>query len=134
MQSIEKWVEKKFNASFLSSLERLFRTIWISISLSFFLLSWRIGCQAKILSFGVRRWGLLDEWCKRVKEKEKKEIWGLKRGKLHLKFTMGSSSFLVILHWILLGQYLLNSPYLSYPLPPKLSKISIPISDIFLIS
>lgn len=76
---------KKFNASFLSSLERLFRTIWISISLSFFLLSWRIGCRQKSLSFSVRRWGLLDEWCKRIKEKEEKEIWGLKRGKTPLE-------------------------------------------------
>ena len=41
--------------------------------------------RQKSLSFGVGRWGLLDEWCKRVKEKEKKEIWGLKKGKTPLE-------------------------------------------------
>lgn len=28
----------------------------------------------------VGRWGVLDEWGKRVKKKERKDVWGIKKG------------------------------------------------------
>ena len=64
-------------------------------------------------------------------EREKGDL-GLKKGKtpLYDRFFVFFGNFTLDSF----GTYLLNSPYLSYPLPPKLSKISIPINDIFLIS